>query len=178
MSALEWLTRRPVAHRGLHDAARGVVENTASAVQAAIDAGYAIEVDLQLTADGEAVVFHDDTLERLTRAAGRLIDLELRTVQAAPFRAGGDRIQTLGELLDQVAGRATLVIELKSQWDTVGPLESRVARLLSTYRGPVAVMSFDTRSMAAMREIAPGITRGIVAERFDADPNPAVRLRD
>src|SRR4051794_2404055 len=64
-AALDWLTARPIAHRGLHDKAKGVIENTVSAALAAVDAGYAIECDVQLTGDGEAVVFHDFTLDRL-----------------------------------------------------------------------------------------------------------------
>ena len=66
MPGLDWLTAQPVAHRGLHDAAAGVIENTASAFRAAIEGGFAIETDLQLSADGEAMVHHDFALGRLT----------------------------------------------------------------------------------------------------------------
>ena len=68
----DWLTARPIAHRGLHDAASGVIENTASAFRAAIAGGYGIECDLQISADGEAMVHHDDALGRLTDGTGRL----------------------------------------------------------------------------------------------------------
>src|SRR6185295_1910820 len=87
---LAWLTARPIAHRGLHDPKRGALENTATAFAAAIDADYAIECDLQLTRDGEAVVFHDDTLERLTTREGSLINHSVPELKAIAFKAGSD----------------------------------------------------------------------------------------
>jgi len=68
---VDWIAARPVAHRGLHDAKAGVIENTAAAFQAAVDGGYAMECDVQISADGEAMVFHDDTLDRLMQDSGR-----------------------------------------------------------------------------------------------------------
>src|SRR5688572_2497968 len=113
----DWLIARPVAHRGLHDAARGVIENTPSAVSAAVAAGYAIEVDLQITADGEALVHHDETLGRLNEGAARLDAMTAADLRRVPFKATADRMISLGELLDLVAGRATLVLEMKSQFN-------------------------------------------------------------
>ena len=165
--ALDWLTATPVAHRGLHDIGKGIVENTESAVQAALDGGYAIEVDLQLTADGEAVVFHDYTLERLTEGSGRVIDHSADALKQVAFKACGDRMQTLAELLEQVAGKVTLMIELKSRWQDIGPLEHRVAQVVQSYRGPACVMSFDPQSMIAMKAIAPHLVRGLVSERYE-----------
>ena len=113
----DWLTARPVAHRGLHDAAAGVIENTATAFEAAIKGNYAIECDLQISADGEAMVHHDDVLGRLTDGTGRLDALSAAELKQAPFRATSDCMLNLGELCDLVASRATLVIELKSRFD-------------------------------------------------------------
>lgn len=172
--ALSWLTARPVAHRGLHHAQGGIIENTESAVQAALDGGYAIEVDLQLTADGEAMVFHDYGLERLTEGSGLVIEHTAAALKKVRFKASSDRMQTLGELLDQVAGRATLMLELKSRWQDIGPLERRVADVLEGYEGPASVMSFDPYSMIAMRAIAPHLIRGLVSERFE--PNEEWRF--
>src|ERR1700736_1999789 len=93
----DWLTARPIAHRGLHDAARGIVENTASAVAAAIAGGYGIEVDLQVSADGDAMVHHDDALGRLTDGSGPLAALSAAELRRIPFRATADRMMTLGE---------------------------------------------------------------------------------
>jgi len=163
----DWLTARPVAHRGLHDAAVGVIENTATAFTAAIAGHYAIECDLQLSADGEAMVHHDDQLGRLTDGAARLDALSAAELKQARFRATADRMLTLGELCDLVARRVTLVLELKSRFDGDPRLPRRVAEVLAGYRGPVAVMSFDPAAVAALREIAPAIPRGLVAQKQD-----------
>jgi glycerophosphoryl diester phosphodiesterase len=165
MSGLDWLTARPIAHRGLHDAAAGVVENAASAFDAAIAGGYGIETDLQLSADGEAMVHHDDALGRLTEGSGRLADMQAADIQAVRFKTGSDRILTLGALCQRVAGRTGLLLELKSHFDGDQRLVQRVAHVLADYAGPVAVMSFDPAVIEAARSIAPALTRGIVAER-------------
>lgn len=162
---LDWLVKRPIAHRGLHDAKRGVVENTASAFAAAIESGYAIECDLQLSGDGEAMVFHDDTVDRLMERNGTVGAMRARELRKLAFKAGKDRIQTLGELLDQIEGRVPLVIELKSHWDGNERLLSRALAVLEPYPGPYALMSFDPEVIAALRERSPDTVRGIVADR-------------
>jgi len=162
---LDWLTARPVAHRGLHDAAAGVIENTASAFRAAIAGNYAIECDLQITADDEAMVHHDDALGRLTEGSGQLAAMSAVELKRAPFKATQDRILTLGELCDLVAGRVTLVLELKSRFDGDQRLAGRTAKVLADYQGPVAVMSFDPGPMAVLKNLAPALTRGLVAQR-------------
>jgi glycerophosphoryl diester phosphodiesterase len=164
--ALDWLTGRPVAHRGLHDAAHGIVENTPSAVSAAVAGGYGIEVDLQITADGEAMVHHDDALGRLTDGSGDLASMSAAALKQVPFKSTADRMITLGELCDMVAGRVTLVLELKSRFNNDLRLVARTAAVLKNYAGPAAVMSFDPAQVAAMRTTAPTLTRGIVAERW------------
>lgn len=163
----DWLTARPVAHRGLHDAAQGVIENTASAFQAAIAGGYAIECDLQISADGEAMVHHDDALGRLTEGTERLDQMPAVELKRAAFKATVDRIMTLGELCDLVSGRSTLLIELKSRFDGDNRLAVRTAQVLADYAGPVAVMSFDPGQVVAMKDLAPGLTRGLVAQKSD-----------
>ena len=163
MSGLDWLTARPVAHRGLHGGT--IIENTASAVRAATDAGYAIEVDLQITADGDAVVHHDDTLGRLTEGTARLDAMTAAGLKAIAYTTGGDRILGLGELLDLVAGRVALLLEMKSRFDGDRRLPARVADILTSYAGPVAAMSFDPAQVEALRTLAPGLPRGIVAQR-------------
>ena len=161
----DWLIARPVAHRGLHDAARGVIENTPSAVSAAVAAGYAIEVDLQITADGEAMVHHDETLSRLNEGAARLDAMTAADLRRMPFKATADRMLSLGELLDLVAGRVTLVLEMKSQFNHDPRLPRRVAAVLRGYKGAVAAMSFDPDQIATLRAAGPDLCRGLVAER-------------
>jgi glycerophosphoryl diester phosphodiesterase len=165
MDAPDWLTARPVAHRGLHDAARGIIENTPSSVAAAIDAGYAIEVDLQITADGEAMVHHDDALGRLNEGSARLDAMSAADLRRVPFKATADPMISLGELCDLVAGRVTLVLEMESHFNSDPRLPRRVADVLRSYTGPVAAMSFDPGQVAVMREVAPRLRRGLVAER-------------
>ncbi|QFR32180.1 glycerophosphodiester phosphodiesterase family protein [Ancylobacter sp. TS-1] len=169
-NAPAWLTACPVAHRALHDAARGVIENTPSAVDAALARGYAIEVDIQLSADGEALVFHDDTLERLTTATGPAAALTAAALKALDLRDTGDRMMTLGELLARVGGRVPLVIELKSRFDGDTAVAARAAEILAGYDGPAALMSFDPDLVAAVRRLAPHIPRGITMEHRYDDP--------
>src|SRR5262245_29827231 len=161
----EWLIARPVAHRGLHDAAAGVIENTPSAFRAAVAANYAIECDIQISADGEAMVFHDQTLERLTEGAGRLDAMSATDLKRVAFRASADHMLTLSELCDLVADRAALLVEIKSRFDGDLRLVKRAAEVLGAYRGRVALMSFDPAPIAALCSLAPGLPRGIVAER-------------
>ena len=169
MRSAPWLIEQPVAHRGLHDAAAGVMENTASAFAAAVEGGYAMECDLQISADGEAMVFHDDTLDRLMEASGRVDGLTEVALKSIRMRQGDDRMITLGELCDLVAGRRPIVVEVKASWSADRRLERRVADVLKTYKGPVAVMSFDPMSTASFRHLAPDLIRGVVLEHHYTD---------
>jgi glycerophosphoryl diester phosphodiesterase len=176
-----WLTGRPIAHRGLHDLSRGIVENTATAVEAAIEAGYGVEVDLQIAADGEAMVHHDQALGRLTDGAGELVAMTAAELKTVAFRATKDRMMSLGDLCDLVSGRATLLLELTRGRAAEQRLVARTADVLASYAGPVAAMSFDPGLLTELRRRAPRLPRGIVAERhFDHaewDNVPAWRKR-
>lgn len=161
----DWLFR-PIAHRGLHDVRRGIIENTATAFQAAVHCGYGIETDIRAGRDGEPVIFHDLRLERLTFGAGRVADMSMAELRAVPFKATADRILSLPEFLELIGGRVPLFLEIKSEWSANRILERRVAQDLRGYRGPHAVMSFDPDSMAAMRAFAPRLPRGLSAMRY------------
>lgn len=167
--ALDFLVARPITHRGYHDRAKGIIENTERAFAAAISAGYAIECDLQLSKDSEAVLFHDDRLERVIEAQGFVKDRTVQELKRLPIRGTADRVQTLAEMLEQVDGRVPLVIELKAHWDGDVTLVKRVIDTLKGYRGAHALMSFDPDMIDAMRVISPHTIRGIVADRaFDS----------
>ncbi|MDP1869698.1 glycerophosphodiester phosphodiesterase [Bradyrhizobium sp.] len=165
MRAPDWLTARPVAHRGLHDAARGIIENMPGAVTAAIAGNFAIEVDLQLTADGEAMVHHDDELGRLTEGTGALLGKTAAELKAVNFRDTAERMMSFGDLCALVDGRVPLVIEVKSHFDGDRKLVARMAQVLAGYSGPAAVMSFDPDQVLALRETIPERPRGIIAQR-------------
>ena len=158
----------PIAHRGLHDAQRDRVENSASAALAAIDGGYGIELDLQLSADSQAVVFHDYSLKRLTGRDGTVQTTHSKELRACFLAGSDDTILTLPEFLELVAGRVPLLIELKDQdgamGPNVGPLETATAHALRSYTGPAALMSFNPHSMAKMAELAPDIPRGLITK--------------
>jgi glycerophosphoryl diester phosphodiesterase len=173
MRAPDWLTARPVAHRGLHDIARGIVENMPAAAQAAVDGNFAIECDIQLSSDGEAMVHHDNALGRLTAGSGALLGKTAAELKAVAFKNTPERMMALGDLCALVAGRVPLVIEVKSHFDGDRRLVKRMAEVLATYSGPAVGMSFDPDQVVALRELIPGRARGIVAEReYTADEWP------
>src|SRR6476620_12236672 len=161
MTETAWLTAHPIAHRGLHDASIGVIENTASAFSAALTGGYGMETDLQISADGEAMVHHDPELGRLTEGSDRLDQMTVAALKHVAFRGSAERMMTLGELCDLVAGRVPLLLEMKSRFDGDQRLPLRVATVLAGYRGPAAPMSFDPAQLALLRQKAPRLPRGI-----------------
>ena len=170
MRAPDWLIARPVAHRGLHDRARGIIENMPSAMHAAIAGNFSIETDVQLTADGEAMVHHDDALGRLTEGSGPLLSKTSAELKQIAFKDTPERMMSLGDLCALVAGRVPLVVEVKSHFDGDRKLVKRMAEVLGSYSGPVVGMSFDPDQVLALREIMPKLPRGIVAQRdYDDD---------
>lgn len=165
MTDFSWLTQRPIAHRGLHDKAAGRIENTLSAFDAAARHGFPMEMDVHLSADGVVYVFHDDVLDRLTTGAGPVAGKTMAELKALPMRGTEDRIPTLREVLDLVAGRTGLVIEIKSYFaERQRDLVEATAKELATYGGPVVVESFDPRQIQDLAEVAPELPRGIVAD--------------
>lgn len=167
---------RPVAHRGLHNRAAGIIENSASAFKAAIDGNFAIECDLQLTSDGQAIVFHDEKLDRLTGETGPVSDRTLAEMTAMSLldSAAGDRPQTLAAFLEQIGGRAMLQIELKHQpgAEATRQLAKVAADALSTYAGPVTVESFDPRLITLIREFGFSGPRGIITYDYESEDYP------
>ena len=145
-----WLISRPVAHRGYHDKTQGIVENCKRAFERAIEHNFSIECDVQITADGKAVVFHDYELERLTHGTGRIDAQTLESLQNVDFRDGPDHIMELSEMLAFVDGRVPLVIELKTPAVHDGRLERAVANAIEGYDGKLALMSFSPKVVEAL----------------------------
>lgn len=168
----------PLAHRAYHDVTDGRPENSRAAIKAAMAAGYGIEIDVQMSRDGAAMVFHDYALDRLTAAKGPVRLVGADALSAIPLAGGDEGIPTLPEVLDLIAGQVPLVIEIKDQdggmGPDVGPLESAVARAVQGYSGPLAVMSFNPHSVAEMGRLLPDVPRGLVtsAYRYDDWPLP------
>ena len=158
---------RPIAHRGLHAARRGLVENTLPAFEAAIAKGYGIECDLRAAAGGHPVVFHDLTLNRLVRGRGPVAALDPAALKRTTFRDGVTRIPAFADLLDLVDGRVPLLVEIKSEWESPDlAFLGKIAKLASAYKGPLALMSFDPDVMTAIKALAPDVPRGIVSGSF------------
>ena len=162
----------PLAHRALHDVSDGRPENSRAAVQAAIDAGYGIEIDVQQSGDAQAMVFHDYDLARLANGAGPAKALTAAQLADVPLRGGDEGIPTLPEVLALVAGRVPLLIEIKDQTGEMGPsdgaLEASVAAALAGYNGPVGVMSFNPHTVRRMADLCLDTPRGLVTCAYDA----------
>jgi glycerophosphoryl diester phosphodiesterase len=163
--------RLPITHRALHDRAAGRIENSAAAVKAAVAAGYGIEIDLQLSKDGVAMVFHDDDLDRLTDETGPVNARTAAELGRIRLKDTTDTIPTLAEALALIDGRVPLLIEIKDQSLVMGPtdgrLEAATAQALDGYRGDVALMSFNPAAVAHMAHLAPNLPRGITTSAYD-----------
>jgi glycerophosphoryl diester phosphodiesterase len=167
--AWERLFHPPVAHRGLWTP-DGAPENSLAAFQAACAAGYGIELDVQLSADGEAMVFHDDDLERMTGRAGRLSDRTTAELAELRLKGTDERIPTLVETLALVGRRALVHVELKTPYGRVGPLEQRTHEIIIDHAGPVCVIGFNPYSHAWFAERFPGVLRGLDSYSYDRAP--------
>ena len=178
----------PLAHRALHDRAQGRPENSLEAIRAAIKAGYGIEVDVQPSSDGVAMVFHDYDLKRLTGVAGAVSQRSAGDLGTLTLIGGASGIPTLSQVLTQVAGRVPVLVELKDQDGAMGPaigaLETAVAEALRGYAGDVALMSFNPFSVAALAGLVPDRPRGLTTCAYRAEDWPLLpaatrdRLRD
>lgn len=171
----------PIAHRAYHDIAAGRVENSVSAIQAAIDAGYGIEIDLQLSKDGQAMVFHDYDLGRLTGDHGPIRGRTAAELSQITLTGGTDTIRTFPEVLELIGGRVPLLVELKDQdgamGANVGILERATAEALKGYSGNVAVMSFNPNTIVQMQIHAPDVPRGLTTSAYTREDWPLLPAR-
>lgn len=168
---MDWLTPHPFAHRGLHDKSNGVIENSRKAFEAAIKGGYGIELDVQLSRDGQAMVFHDRGLKRLTGQQGKVIEKTAAELEEIKLLGSEDVVETLPAILALINGQVPVIVEIKTKpREEAGALEEAVAAALDTYQGNAAMMSFAPSSVAWFAEHAPHIERGIVAMDFVREP--------
>ena len=169
---------RPITHRALHDRKAGRVENSMKSIATAIAAGYGIEMDVQLTSDGHAMVFHDDLLDRLTGETGPVRNRTRAALEDIPLTDDGGTIPSLDTVLALVDGQVPLLIEIKDQdggmGPNIGPLEEATCKALQSYTGDTALMSFNPHSVASCAELAPHIPRGITTSSYMAQFWPEV----
>ena len=157
---LERLGAAPFAHRGLHGGA--LVENSGGAIAAAVARGCGVELDVQLSRDGEAMVFHDYELDRLTAERGPVAERSAAELQAMRLNICDEAIPRLSEVLSLIAGRVPLLVEVKSRDRRVAGLCGAVAEALRGYEGPVGVMSFNPQVGGWFARHAPEVLRGLV----------------
>ena len=166
------MTRAPVAHRGLHG--EDIVENSLAAVEAAIEAGYAVEIDFRLTADGGLVLIHDATLDRTTAETGPVAAHTLDALRAVTLRGTDETLSSVTDLFALVGGRAPLFIELKSppEPSAKAAMAAAITRALGGYGGAAAVMTFDPDLLGLLRKALPDTPLGILA----GDESPRASL--
>jgi glycerophosphoryl diester phosphodiesterase len=161
-SRFDWLIETPFAHRGWHDIGQHVPENSLSAFDAAIAAGYGIELDVRPTYDNNAVVFHDASLERLTDEDGQVEQMDSTGLTRIRLRHSDQTIVTLEQALQHIRGRTPVLIEAKSGMRDPTLLCLPIRRALEGYRGAIAVMAFDPRIVGWFADHSPSFVRGLV----------------
>jgi glycerophosphoryl diester phosphodiesterase len=166
----------PIAHRGLHGA--GGPENIIAAAQAAIDAGYGIELDIQPASDGTPMVFHDYALTRLTGQSGVVSDKSVAELGSFGLLGSAETVPTLAQFLKVVAGQVPLLVEIKDQdgsnGENIGDLHLHVAKALEGYDGPLAMMSFNPHIVTAFHKAAPDIAVGLTTCAYKAAHWPTI----
>ncbi|NGO64149.1 glycerophosphodiester phosphodiesterase [Rhizobium daejeonense] len=170
MTSADWIKERPVAHRGYHDMNKQVWENTLSAFSRAVDAGFAIECDIQLSSDSVPMVFHDHDLQRLCGLKGEVRERTAGELGMLSIGGTADRIPTLRQMLTLVKGRVPLVIELKGiSAEEDDGLAEAVLDVLEGYEGKVALMSFDHWLLKDLKSLECPYPVGLTAEGADPE---------
>ncbi|MEM7240565.1 MAG: glycerophosphodiester phosphodiesterase family protein [Pseudomonadota bacterium] len=175
---LSAFTSGPIAHRCLHDIGAGRPENSWEALDAALTKGLAVEVDIQLSADGQAMVFHDPILDRLTQKTGFVDHHSADALSQISLTGGVKGIPPLKEFLDYIDGRIPVLIEIKDQSGDLGDAESgiekAVCEVLEGHESIVALMSFNPHIIARCKELSPDVPRGLVTDPFSSADWPNV----
>ena len=169
-----WLVQSPIAHRGLHT--NEIPENSLAAFENAVLHDYPIELDVRFTDDSEVVVFHDDTLKRMTNSDGYITNIQSAELHKYKLLETDQTIPTFEKTLELVNGRTPLLIEIKNH-GKVGILERKVADMLASYNGQFAVQSFNPYSLEYFKKNAPGILRGQLSMNFTKEEQPSIVKR-
>lgn len=169
----KWLTDVFVAHRGLFDNNNGVPENSIPAFEKAAERGFAIETDVQMTKDGVLVVFHDDTLKRMTGSEGKLCELTFEQLRELRLLNTDCPVPTFDEFL-QAANGVNLVVEIKTH-DNIGEVEQKTYDALKKYNGNYCVESFNPFIIRWFKLHAPEVIRGTLSCSYEQAPFPAIK---
>lgn len=172
-----WLLDRPIAHRGLHDRAAGRPENSLAAFQAAVDAGYPVELDVRLAGDGKVMVFHDENLDRLTPLSGPFSGYDSETLSRTALADTDQCIPTLAQVLEVIDNRVGIAVEVKSFHGGVGPCEEATLAAMRTYDGDWIVQSFNPFCLAWFQRHGPEVIRGQLSGPLEKWKLPWARLR-
>ncbi len=153
------------AHRGLHDNASDAPENSLAAFQKAVEAGYGIEMDVQVTKDKVPVVFHDFTLERICKKPGKVCDYTWQELKEFTLCDSQERIPKFEDVLNLVKGKVPLIVELKVEWTDIAVCPAADA-LLQKYKGLYCVESFNPMALLWYRRYRNKIVRGQLSDGF------------
>ncbi len=164
-----WVVEKPISHRGLFNNEKGVPENSIKAFTLSIENGLAIELDVHLLKDGEIVVFHDDTLERMTDVEGDTTSLSSKDLPGISLLGTDEKIPLFKDVLKLVDGKVPLMIEIKNRATVVGDLEKTLYEMLKAYKGLYAVQSFNPLSVQWFAKNAPEIYRGQLSGDFRSE---------
>lgn len=154
------------AHRGLHDNKGDAPENSLAAIRKAVENGYGIEFDVQLTRDRIPVVFHDESLKRVCGVEGNVRDYTYEELQQFPLLSSQERIPLLSDVLGAVDGRVPLIIEIKIH-ENPAEVCARADELIGAYKGPYCIESFDPRAVAWYKKNRPQVIRGQLSANFN-----------
>ena len=172
------LARWDYAHRGLHDKAAGLPENSLAAFKAAVDSGYGAELDIHLLKDGNLAVIHESSLLRTTGAEGIIEDLNIEDLKKYNLDGTEETIPTFESVLDLFEGRAPLIIELKAHKNNAAELCDAACKILDNYKGEFCIESFDPRCIKWLKKHRPNIRRGQLSQNFLKSPSGRGKIAD
>ena len=159
---MNWLNKLPIAHRGLHSNANNIYENTKESFLAAVNENYAIECDVVLSKDHEVVVFHDENLKRLCNLDKSISSLTMNELRSLKIYESNSNIISLDEMLHVVSAHVPIIIEIKGKFTPF--IEERIQEIIRSYRGPIALKTFNLKSVEWLIKFLPYVYKGLVID--------------
>ena len=156
------------AHRGLHG--DGAPENSMEAFRRAKAAGYGVELDIHLLADGNLGVLHDSNLKRITGLEGYIEELTTEELKNYHLEGTEETIPVFSQVLELFSGCAPLIVELKCVRNNYAALCRTACKMLDDYNGSYCIESFDPRCVYWLRKNRPDILRGQLTENYFSSP--------